>query len=118
MSDERRAAERHAAYVGAEIDTGDGPVRAAITRDGSATGVLLLTRADLEVGQSVKLNVFLVEGTTRMVTGKVARQEPLDTQENSLWRTKVAIVLDEPNPELAAKFDELAQQQARIYAKK
>ena len=34
MSDERRQAPRHHAYVGAEIDLGDGPVRSAITHDG------------------------------------------------------------------------------------
>jgi len=117
MADERRTSERHAAYIGAEIDIGEGPVRAAITRDGSATGIMLLTRADLEPGQAVKLNVFLVEGNTRTVTGKVVRQEILDSQENSLWRTKVAIALDEPDAELASKFDELAQAQAKIYGK-
>jgi len=117
MSEERRTAQRHTAYIGAEIDTGDGPVRAAITRDGSATGMLLLTRADLVAGQSVKLSVFLVEGTSRTVTGKVVRNETLDSEENSLWRTKVAIALDEPDAELAAKFDALAQQQAHIYGK-
>ena len=113
--DDRRISPRHSAYVGAEIDAGDGPARAAITHDGSATGLLLLTRSDLTVGQTVKLNVFFVEGESRLVTGKVVRQEPLDPEENTLWRTKVAIDLDEPNPGLAQSFMALAEQQSKIY---
>jgi hypothetical protein len=101
--------------VGAEIDTGDGPARAAITHDGSATGLLLLTRSDLAIGQTIKLNVFFVEGESRILTGKVVRQEQLDPEENTLWRSKVAVDLDEPNPELAAAFMALAKQQEKIY---
>jgi hypothetical protein len=113
--DDRRVSPRHAAYVGAEIDTGDAPARAAITHDGSATGLLLLTRSELSVGQIIKLNVFFVEGESRMVTGKVVRQEQLDPDENTLWRTKVAVDLQEPDPELAKAFMALAEQQSKIY---
>ena len=113
--DDRRISPRHFAYVGAEIDIGDGPARAAITHDGSATGLLLLTRSDLEIGQTIKLNVFFVEGESRSVTGKVVRQEPLNPDENTLWRTKVAVDLDEPDPELAKAFMALAEQQSKIY---
>jgi PilZ domain len=118
MTDERRIAQRHAAYIGAEIDTGDGPVKAAITHDGSATGLLLLTRADLDVGQSLKLAVFFVEGESKTLTGKVVRRDPLNPEENTLWRSKVAVALDEPNPELADAFTELSEQQAKIYGPK
>jgi hypothetical protein len=113
--DERRVSPRHSAYLGAEIDVGEGPARAAITHDGSATGLLLLTRSDLEIGQTVKLSVFLVEGDSRTVTGRVVRQEPLNPDENTLWRTKVAVDLSEPDPELAKAFMALAEQQSRIY---
>ncbi len=115
MSDERRVSPRHPAYIGAEIDTGDGPVKAAITHDGSATGILLLTRATLAVGQQVKIAVFFVEGESQSMSGKVVRRDPLDSEENTLWRSKVAVALDEPNPELARVFTELAEQQAKIY---
>lgn len=112
---ERRTATRHSVYIGAEIDSGNGPVRSAITRDGSATGLLLLTRAKLEVGQSVRINVFLKEGETREILGKVVRQEPLDSEENALWRQKMAVEMERPDPELAARLEELSAHQAATY---
>lgn len=118
MSEERRISPRHAAYVGAEIDTGQEPVRAAITHDGSATGLMLLTRADLEIGQTIKLNVFFVENESRTVEGKVLRKEQLSPDENALWRTKVAISFVEPDPDLARHFADLAEQQSKIYGGK
>jgi len=118
MTDDRRISPRHSAYIGAEIDTGDGPVKAAITHDGSATGVLLMTRAELGVGQTVKLSVFFVEGESKTMTGKVVRSDELSAEENTLWRSKVAVALDEPQPDLAAAFTELAAQQAKIYGPK
>jgi PilZ domain len=118
MSDERRVSPRHHAYIGAEIDGGNGPVRAAITRDGSATGILLLTRAPLTVGQRVELKVFFVEGESHIVTGKVVRQEPLDHDENTLWRTKVGVAMDAPDPLLAEHFEKLSEKQSKIYGEK
>lgn len=118
MTDDRRAAPRHAAYIGAEIDTGEGAAKAAITHDGSATGLLLLTRADLEPGQTVKLAVFFDEGEARSMTGRVVRRDPLDLDENTLWRCKVAVELDQPEPDLDRAFTELADKQSAIYGTK
>jgi hypothetical protein len=112
---DRRAAERHAVYIGAEIDVGNGPVRSAITRDGSATGLLLLTRAKVEIGQVVKINVFLSEGESRTLSARVVRQDPLDAEENALWRQKVAVEMSEADPDLAAKLADLARHQAATY---
>ncbi len=117
MSDERRQAPRHHAYVGAEIDLGDGPVRSAITHDGSASGLLLLTRAKLDTGSDVTINCFLGEGIPVVVRGKVVRQEPLGPEENSLWRSKVAVEMAEPNPELAKHFEKVSARQAVTYGK-
>ncbi|MCC6898557.1 MAG: PilZ domain-containing protein [Polyangiaceae bacterium] len=118
MTDDRRTAPRHAAYIGAEIDTGEGAAKAAITHDGSATGLLLLTRADLEPGQTVKLAVFFDEGEARSMTGKVVRRDPLDLDENTLWRCKVAVELDQAEPDLDRAFTELADKQSAIYGTK
>jgi hypothetical protein len=116
MTDEdRRAAERHNVYIGAEIDAGEGPVRSAITRDASARGLLLLTRAKLDVGQRVKINVFLSEGESRSIHGRVVRQEPLNAEENALWRLKLAVEIEPPDTELADRLVELAAQQAKTY---
>lgn len=118
MSDERRTAPRHAAYIGAELKDQGGPISAAITHDGSASGLLLLTRAKLDIGQSVDLSVFLVEGEAHNVTGKVVRQEPMDADENTLWRTKVAIQIDPPDEALGKHFEDMAKEQERVYGDK
>lgn len=112
---DRRAAARHNVYIGAEIQTGQGPVRSAITRDGSATGLLLLTRAKLELGQEVQISVFLNEGEQRAVSARVVRQEPLDSDENALWRSKVAVVMSAPDADLAKRLEQIAEQQAETY---
>jgi hypothetical protein len=116
MTDEdRRAAQRHNVYIGAEIDAGEGPVRSAITRDASARGLLLLTRAKLDVGQRVKINVFLSEGESRSVHARVVRQDSLDAEENALWRQKMAVEIEPPDEQLALRLIELAAQQAKTY---
>lgn len=121
MSEEenRRQADRHLAYIGAELETPEGRVRSSITRDASETGLLLLTRARLQVGQAVRVRVHLpnTDGSTSLVevTGSVVRREALPLADNDLWHEKVAIVLDEPNPELARRVHEVAEAQERIY---
>ncbi len=118
MSDERRQAPRHTAYLGAEIDLGNGPVRSAITHDGSSSGLLLLTRAELEADQAVTIRCFLGKGEPVMLSGKVVRQESLSAEENSLWRSKVAVHLQEENAELAQHFEEIGERQAETYGEK
>ncbi|MDB4953438.1 MAG: hypothetical protein JWO36_1007 [Myxococcales bacterium] len=105
MSEERRGSPRHAVSFAGEIETPTGAQKVAITRDVSAAGLLLFTRTrQLTVGEAVKLRVMLGSKEAQ-VTGRVVRQEPLDVEETTLWRTKVAITLD-PSPvfeELMAK---------------
>ncbi len=69
-------------------------------------------------GQSIELNVFLVEGEAHSVRGKIVRQEPLVGEESSLWRTKVAVQITEPDPDLAQHFENLAKEQLRVYGGK
>ena len=80
MTDEsnRRIADRHAAYMGAEVTTPTGKIRSAITQDASATGFLLLTRAKLEVGTNVSVRVFLPGpgDSTEVISATVVRREP------------------------------------------
>ena len=106
-------------YVAAQIVTADGSARSAITHDASATGLLLLTRSKLEIGQTVHLRVHVREGDAPAfdVTGRVVRREPLAASESDVWREKVAVALDGTNAELAAELENLARKQAEIYGK-
>lgn len=115
-SEDRREGHRHHVYLAAEIVLGDA-VRSAITKEVSASGLLVLTRAKLAEGQSVRLRVYLPgdEDRALTITGEVVRREELAADERGTWRDKVAVAFDQPQPELAAEFAALAAEQARIY---
>ena len=107
MTDERRTSTRRTASLVAELDGGGGQAKIAITRDVGTGGLLVYTRAKVEVGQTVKLKVSLGERGTREVAGKVLREEPLSPDESTLWRTRVAIQCDEQDPVLAEIYSAL-----------
>lgn len=110
MREERRDAVRHVVQLPAEIDAGAGDVRNALTRDGSATGLLVLTQGNLEPGQRVKVRCFLGEtGNVVDVVGTVVRQEPLEGDAYSLYRSRVAVRLYAPHLALGERFAALAQ---------
>ncbi|MBN2195500.1 MAG: PilZ domain-containing protein [Polyangiaceae bacterium] len=116
MEDRRRGA-RHHVYLAAEIYVEDAHVRTAITKDVSSQGMLVLTRARLTEGQSVKLRVYLPgeEDRVEVVEGTVVRREPLAPDERGTWSEKVAVAFGQPRDTLAHEFSELATEQARIY---
>ena len=94
MSEERRASPRRNASLAGEIETGEGKASIAITRDVSAQGLLLLSRREHGVGDALKMK--LVVGADNFeITAKVVRQEALSPNESSLWRTKVAVLVDD-----------------------
>lgn len=105
--EDRRASPRHEAYISAALETSKGRTTIAITRDISTTGLLVLTRATLDVGESVRLTAALGD-SHHALSGKVVRIEPLEPHE--LWRYKVAITVDDSDPALAAFHAALAAQ--------
>lgn len=107
MGDERRNAPRHAVQLPAEIDVGGGDVRNAVTRDGSATGLLLLAQGKLEPGQTVTIRCFFGEtGEAVVVQGTVVRHEALSADDYSLYRSRVAVQMQEQNDAMEARFAE------------
>jgi hypothetical protein len=104
VTDERRMSPRHTAYLAGELETHEGESSIAITRDVSAAGLLLFTRIR-ELGETVKVTVMHA-GEKMQIVGKVVRTEPVDDSE--LWRTKVAISVDQDDPVIAALFAAIA----------
>jgi hypothetical protein len=98
MVEDRRAAPRQEAYLSAALETSQGESTIAITRDISSTGLLILTRVSLAIGEVIKLTVVLDE-SEQPLSGKVVRQERLEPHE--LWRYKVAIAVDDADPVLS-----------------
>ena len=99
MVEDRRSAPRQEAYVSAALETSQGRSTIAITRDVSSTGLLILTRVDLVVGEVIKLTVVL-DGAQRALSGKVVRVERCEPHE--LWRYQAALVVDGADPVILA----------------
>ncbi|MBL8683525.1 MAG: PilZ domain-containing protein [Myxococcales bacterium] len=119
--DNRRAADRHTVYMGAEITTPEGKVRSAITQDASATGLLLLTRAKIEIGAKISIRVYVPgeDDKSEVVEGTVVRKHALDASESSLWREKVAVHFDTNLPEwLTGAFVSVSEKQEQLFGKK
>jgi hypothetical protein len=106
-------------FLGAELETPEGRTSSAVSRDASATGLLLLTRANLEAGSTLKLHVVRMDQTAPPITvaGRVVRSEPLDDEERLVWTRKLAVALDNPPQELIEEMERFAQRQRELYSK-
>ncbi len=98
---------RYSVYFAGELETGEGKSSIAITRDVSEHGLLLLSRRELAIGDSVSLQVIW-DGEKTTLRGKVVRMEPLAPGESDLWRTKVALDLTD-DPTLGKLYKKLAE---------
>ena len=94
MQDERRGSPRQTAYLAGELETTEGKASIAITRDVSAGGLLVLSRRRHEIGAVVSLKMLAGSETVR-ITGKVVRLEQLEPGESDIWRTKIALAVDD-----------------------
>jgi hypothetical protein len=120
VSIERRRIVRHSLYLAAELVVEGTTPRTAITKDVSELGFLLLTRANLNCGDSVVVKIYPPGDEMRSVDvpGKVVRLEELADVEKGIWRKKVAFAFDRAQPDLAQEFEQLAAEQAKIFAPK
>ncbi len=112
---ERRIDPRHLACFPAYVEAVEGVRRSALIRDLSVSGALLLTRARLAIGDTVKLSLYLREGTEpRAVTARVVREERRPNEMVHPWTKSVAVQFDAPIPELEAEARALADRQASL----
>jgi hypothetical protein len=112
---ERRGDPRHLACFPAHLETGQGVQRNALIRDLSVSGALLLTRARLEIGDTVRLSLYLKEGIEPwFTTARVVRNERLRIEMAHPWTKAVAVQFDEPIPALEPEARSLADRQAAL----
>ena len=116
---EGRRAARINVFLGAELETPEGLTTSAVSRDASATGILLLTRANVDAGSAVKLHVVRMDQSASPITvsGRVVRSEPLDEDERLVWTRKLAVALGNPPHELLTEMEVFAQRQRELYQK-
>lgn len=107
MSDERRGSPRLAASLAGELETPEGKTSIAISRDIAAGGLLVFARSRLAAGDPIKLTVVF-QGEQLKLEGSVLRCEELEPGSSTLWRTKIAIVVDGENEVLGRIYAALA----------
>jgi len=118
---DRRIALRHQAFFPAEVDLGNGVKRAAMVRDLSVTGVLMLTVARVNIGDDVILHLYLTgdPNKAREVKGRVVRDERRSVEMSDMWPYAVGVQFDEPFPESELEdVRALAEKQARLTSAK
>jgi hypothetical protein len=109
-SSERRLAARKTAHFVAEIETNGTRIGCGVSRDASASGLLLLARADLAPGTRVVLRLFVPgEDEPRSLDGAVVRRETIRPGESMIWSHRIAVSLDQPPVDLKQMIDELAK---------
>ena len=117
MSGERRRELRHLACVLAQVERGQGSPRSAVIRDISTTGAMLLTRASLEVGEKVRLSLFITGDPQKPVevVATVRRSGPRAREVSDVWPRSAAVQFEERLTHLAKQLHVIAQQQAKTF---
>ena len=115
-SSDRRAAERHLACFPASVLRPDGATRTSIIHDLSVSGALLLVRTQLEIGDTVKLQLHISEDLAeiRHASGTIVRVVPLSEDEIGLWVRKVAVKFDEELTIFEKEIESLRDRQERL----
>lgn len=115
---DRRIDIRHLACFPAHVETSEGVPRSALIRDLSVSGALLLTRARLQVGDPVKLALYLgEEPEPYMAQGRVVRAQRRVGELAHPWTKSVAVQFDELLTELEPQIKALADRQAELFGR-
>ncbi len=99
---ERRASPRTRVTIAVGIDGSVRKHRFGVSRDASATGMLVATPSRFEVGEELALTVFLGVSERRHVRGRVIRVEVCPMRSAEMWRYRLALQYSEPVGDLPA----------------
>jgi len=106
---ERRLAPRRVAHLVAEIEADGGTIDCGVSRDASATGLLILTRSEMPAGQQIAVRLFVPgEKKRRALKASVVRCERLPASERDLWSYRIAISIVEPPKDLQQIVEKLS----------
>jgi len=116
---DRRIDPRHFACFPAYLETPAGVPRSALIRDLSVSGALLLTRARVEVGDTLKLLLYLREDAAPFAaTARVVREEQRPSEMVHPWTKAVAVQFVAPLAELEDEARRLADRQAALSSRR
>jgi hypothetical protein len=113
---ERRLGYRHLACFPAYVERPDGEKRTAMIHDLSVTGALLLVRTELNVDDSVRLELFVTgdPSESRVAVARVVRVERLGPMADTPWSHRIAVQFDEPLADYAPQIEALAKRQREL----
>jgi hypothetical protein len=112
---ERRIGVRHFACFPAHVDQPHGERGLAMMHDLSVSGAQLVVRAQLKVGDSVSLQLYVTEDSrTRATRARVVRIEPLDAAARGAWTHRVAVQFDEPLRDFEVEIKALEERQLQV----
>jgi hypothetical protein len=117
MTSERRTAMRHLACVLAQVSRGQGSPRSALIRDISTSGAMLLTRASFEVGEKVRLSLFITGDPSKPidVVGTIRRAGPRPNKMADVWPRSAAVQFESKLTHLSKQLADIAAQQAKNF---
>jgi len=107
MSDERRAAKRHALWIPVQMEAQGDVQMLAVSRNISMSGVLVIVGASLEVGERVELTLQVPGEDDRKLGGEIVRMQVNEEDPDGLWRHKLAVAFDEDVADLEPAFERL-----------
>jgi hypothetical protein len=112
---DRRGGERLLACFPAYLERSGSEARMALIRDLSTSGAQLLVRGNLDIGERVKIQLYLTDKLEepRTTSGHVTRVEPLADDEVGLWSRRVGVHFDEPLTIDPAEIDALRERELR-----
>jgi hypothetical protein len=119
---DRRGGERHMACFPAYVEPAVGSRRTAMIVELSVTGALLLAQKAIEVGERVRLELFIFDDTSRSreAAARVVRTEALDEAAVGPWTCRIALQFDDPLHLMIYEVEirALAERQARMRAER
>jgi hypothetical protein len=100
-ADDKRVAPREPVHFVAEVEVDGQRLGCGISRDASGVGLLLLTEAELVVGNRLVLRLYIPrEEQPRMLQASVVRCEKIPITERVIWPYRVGLKLDQPPDDL------------------
>ena len=107
---ERRRAVRKSAHFVAEIETAGTRIGCGVSRDASARGLLLLTRAAFASRTEIVIHLQVPgEEAPRALKASVVRWEAIPPGDSALWTHKIGVSLEAPPADLQQVIDRLVK---------
>jgi hypothetical protein len=95
-ADERRAHDRYAVPLAVQIEAEGRAGRVGVLKNGSAGGLLFMTRSHFRLGEKIDVTIFLPRALAALASGRVVRVTELALAYP--WRFWIAAKFDAPAP--------------------